>query len=82
MKFQKCLSDSCLFKNEDDSLWTGIYVDDILLVGNDTIIEETIKKYQVGLISRQRKVWMNMLDVSWNQERMFCLSIRDALLMN
>ena len=50
MKFQKCLSDSCLFKNEDDSLWTGIYVDDILLVGNDTIIEETIKNYQVGLI--------------------------------
>ena len=44
MKFQKCLSDSCLFKNEEDSLWTGIYVDDILLVGNDTIIEETIKK--------------------------------------
>ena len=44
MKFQKCLSDSCLFKNEEDSLWTGIYVDDILLVENDTIIEETIKK--------------------------------------
>ena len=37
MKFQKCL-----FKNEEDSLWTGIYVDDILLVVNDTIIEETI----------------------------------------
>ena len=39
MKFQKCLSDSCLLKNEEDSLWTGICVDDILLVGNDTIIE-------------------------------------------
>ena len=39
MKFQKCLSDSCLFKNEEDSLWTGIYVDDILLFGNDNIIE-------------------------------------------
>ena len=42
MKFQKFLSDSCLFQNKDYSVWTGIYVDDILLVGNDNIFEETI----------------------------------------
>lgn len=42
IKYQKWLSYSFLFKNEEDSIWTGIYVDDILLVGNDTIIEETI----------------------------------------
>lgn len=42
MKFNKWLLDSWLFKNDDYSLWTGIYVDDILLVVNDSIIEETI----------------------------------------
>ena len=39
IKFHKFLSDSFLFKNDENSLCTGIYVNDILLVGNDTIIE-------------------------------------------
>ena len=54
MKFQKFLPDSCFFKNKDDLLWTCIYVDYILFVGNDTIVEENIKSFQEGLISQKR----------------------------
>lgn len=80
MKFQKCLSYSCLLKMNKIQyglvymLMTSFWLEMIIL------LKKLLKNYHVGLISLQRKVWMNMSDVSWSQEIMFCLSIRDAFL--
>lgn len=42
MEMTNCQSDKCLFKNQENSLFIGVYVDDLLLVGQKNKISEFI----------------------------------------
>ncbi len=42
--FKQCISDPCLFVNEQKEIYLGLYVDDSPITGPDSFVEEIIKQ--------------------------------------